>query len=205
MGLFSFLSKKRNKKQEHLDKIGEHLKNSFSNVKKDMLHLHQSVNNHMSHTNRKFNDIEDRMKRIELMFLTNHRQAREEIEEKITKQRVKEEPEESEDTQEDAVLNLLKSFPRAELKLFKALHELQNSLNAKHISYKSLANYIYPGKEYNSIRSTITQFILRLNTEGLVDKQRIGREAYAKITPYGGQILKNARVRNVIKEVEIND
>src|SRR3989344_2550357 len=88
------------------------------------------------------------------------------------------------------LLNILKGLPKAELRLFRTLYELQLSLNAKHISYKSLAKYLYPEKEYNSIRSSITQFVLRLNTEGLVDKKRIGKETYVRITPIGHNLLK---------------
>ncbi len=188
--------------------MSEHLKNSFSNVKKDMLHLHQTVSTQVNHTNKKFSEIDERMRRIEFLLHSNLRKNQEPertiIQEPEKKDLEVEQVEEIETT-EDAAINLLKSLPRAELKLFKALHELQNSLKAKHISYKSLANYIYPGKEYNSIRSTITQFILRLNTEGLVDKQRIGREAYAKITPHGFQSLKSAKIQKIIKDLEVNE
>src|SRR3989338_873615 len=182
MGIFDFISKKRKSEQHNLIKISEHLKGSFNNVKKDILHLHGIVEEHTKSTNNKFLVIEDRMKRIERLLATKQNQEEKEsssthinkiqLNYKELEEEILVEPE----TSTPPILNVLRSLPRAELKLFKALYELQNSLNAKHISYKSLANYLYPGKEYNSIRSTITQFVLRLYTEGLIDKQRIGKE-----------------------------
>ena len=105
---------------------------------------------------------------------------------------------------EDILINQLKGIPKAELKLFKTLYELQQSLNVKHISYKSLASYLYPGKDYNSIRSTITQFVIRLYTEGLIEKQRIGKENYVRLTQHGQKVIKNAKIKRMIKEIEVS-
>ena len=104
--------------------------------------------------------------------------------------------------EEAQILKFLKDIPRAELRLFKALYDLQNSLNAKQISYKSLASYLYPNKDYNSIRSTIAQFVLRLLAEGLVEKRRIGKEGHVYITPHGYKILKNTKTKRIIREIE---
>ena len=199
MGVFSFLFKKKSGEVEKISKINDTLKSSFSNVKTDILHLHKNLSDHTSHTHGRFQEMEDRIKRIELILMNNKPQQAI----KILEQRelIKEE----ETTPDVDVINVLKGLPPAELKLFRTLYELQSSLNAKHISYKSLASYIYPGKEYNSIRSTITQFVLRLHTEGLIDKQRIGKETYVKISQQGHKILKNAKIKRIMKEVEMRE
>lgn len=194
MGLFDFLFKKTSNNQ--FSKINTTLKDSFSNVKKDVGLLHSHISTHKDHTNKRFEDVEERIKKIELVLQAFIQKPQ------IISQQIKEssiEPEEQVDTHED-VVNVLSGLPRAELKLFKALYELQLSLNAKHISYKSLANYLYPGKEYNSIRSTITQFVLRLHTEGLIEKQRIGKETYVKITQTGQKLLKSVKLKKGLKE-----
>ena len=194
MGLFDFLLKKTGDNQ--LSKINATLKDSFSNVKKDVGLLHSHISTHKDHTNKRFEDVEERIKKIELVLQAFVQKPQ------IISQKIKEhliESEEQVDMQED-ITNVLSGLPRAELKLFKALYELQLSLNAKHISYKSLANYLYPGKEYNSIRSTITQFVLRLHTEGLIEKQRIGKETYVKITQTGQKILKSVKLKKGLKE-----
>lgn len=196
MGLFDFLFKKMGDSQ--LSKINITLKDSFSNVKKDVGLLHSHISTHKDHTNKRFEDVEERIKKIELV-LQAFIQKPEIIKQPTSIKEISLETEEQAGTQED-ITNVLSGLPRAELKLFKALYELQLSLNAKHISYKSLANYLYPGKEYNSIRSTITQFVLRLHTEGLIEKQRIGKETYVKITQTGQKILKNVKSKKALKE-----
>lgn len=198
MGIFGFLFKKEGESEKQISKIHETLKDSFSNVKKDITNLHSTIHIHKEHTSNRFQELEEKIKKIELLFntqqvLQKHRQK------PIIKKEETEEPQEEID---NAILNILAGLPKSELKLFKTLYELQLSLNAKQISYKSLASYLYPGKDYNSIRSTITQFVLRLNTEGLVEKQRIGKETYVKISQNGHKILKDTKNKRMLKEIE---
>lgn len=193
MGILDFLFKRG--EREVLTRVHYSLKNSFTNVKKDMTHLHKTVSDNKEHTTKKFQEFEDRIKKLELVLHSNHPQQ-------LTKILIQKEPEQEEIQDSDSMLSILEGLPKSELKLFKTLYELQLSLNAKQISYKSLASYLYPGKDYNSIRSSITQFVLRLNTEGLIEKQRIGKETYVKISQQGHKLLKNAKNKKLIKELE---
>ena len=201
MAIFGRFFKKKGEQEEQFSKINEALKGSFTNVKKDVLHLHTSLSDHKDITQNKLQDMEERIKRLELVLMYNNPKKEAQIIVNSSKEEEIEQLEEQADS--EIILNVLKGLPRAEIKLFKTLYDLQTSLNAKHISYKSLASYLYPGKDYNSIRSTITQFVLRLYTEGLIDKQRIGKETYIKITPNGYKLLKNAKIKKMIKEAEI--
>ncbi len=196
MGILDLFFRKK-EEAEHVPKINAALKSSFSNVKRDILHLHTNLSTHQEHTSKKFQDFEQRIKYLELALKSSQQYV---LRASKKEELIQEETEEIPD--EETTLNFLKGLPQAELKLFRALYELQLSLNAKHISYKSLASYIYPGKDYNSIRSTITQFVLRLYTEGLVDKQRIGKETYVKVTPNGHKILKSAKMKKLAKEIQ---
>ncbi len=201
MAIFGRFFKKRREQEEQFSKINETLKGSFTNVKKDVLHLHGTFTDHKEHTHNRLQELEERIKRLELVLMSSKPQRAAEL---IVEAAEEEEIEQIEEQLDgEMILSALKGIPRAELKLFKTLYDLQTSLNAKHISYKSLASYLYPGKDYNSIRSTITQFVLRLYTEGLIDKQRIGKETYIKITPNGYKLLKNTRIKRMIKEAEI--
>ncbi|MBI2148715.1 hypothetical protein HYU23_03475 [Candidatus Woesearchaeota archaeon] len=205
MGLFSFFKKKKSDKEEHTAKINEALKNSFSNVKKDILHIHKGISDHKDNTHKRFESIEKRLEKIEInLNILQQTQRPQKFIEKTPKQIEAEEETEELPEEEDILLNQLRGIPKAELKLFKTLYELQQSLNLKHISYKSLASYLYPGKDYNSIRSTITQFVLRLYTEGLIEKQRIGKENFIKLTPHGQKVIKSAKTKRMIKEIEMS-
>ncbi len=214
MGLFSIFKKKVDNKEDHVKKINEILKSSFSNVKKDMLHVHKKVLDHTDSSIRRFERIEKRLERMEItlnVLQQTQKHQRIIIDQPQIEQSKKIQIEEDivpeiDFEQEDEVLaSQLKGIPQAELKLFKTLCDLQQSLNLKHISYKSLASYLYPGKDYNSIRSTITQFVLRLYTEGLIDKQRIGKETFIKLTTHGHKVLKNQKTKKIIKELEAKD
>src|SRR3989344_9352709 len=71
MGVFSFLFKKKSEDVENISKINDTLKSSFSNVKTDILHLHKNLSDHTSHTHGRFQEMEDRIKRIELILMNN--------------------------------------------------------------------------------------------------------------------------------------
>ena len=203
MGWFDIF-KKKSDKEEHIKKINDTLRSSFSNVKKDIIHIHKGFSDHTTSIAQRFEHIEKRLEKLEInLNILQNTSKYTKIIEKSAPAIEKEEVTESEDN--DDILNVLKGIPNAELKLFKALYELQDSLNAKQISYKSLASYLYPGKDYNSLRSTITQFVLRLYTEGLVDKQRLGKETYVRITPNGYNLLKKGKIKRMIKELEVKD
>ena len=203
MSIFNFLFKKKSE-EDHIGRMNNSLKSSFSNIKNDMLHLHKTISSHTDNTSKKFQEVENRVRRMELILMTLNNISNKEIKEtKIVIPQQQEPMEEPEEQIE--LISVLNGIPKAELKLFKTLHDLQLSLNAKQVSYRSLASYLYPGKEYSSIRSTITQFVLRLHTEGLIEKQRIGKETYIRITNHGNKILKDVRVKRLIKEIEIKD
>lgn len=194
MGIFSFF--KKADEREKISKLNENLQNSFSNVKKDITVMHKHLTHHKDHTDKRFQQLEEKIKRIEYLMKVYSQQPQQ-------KQTIKSEvQEELEELPKEDIANVLKAIPMAELKLFTTLHELQENLNAKHISYKSLAKYLYPEKDYNSIRSTITQFVLRLYTEGLVEKTRIGKETYVKITPSGQRIIKSVKSKKLLQEAK---
>jgi len=198
MGIFSFFKKTGEK--ERIFKLNENLQSSFANVKRDITLVHKHLGHHKDHTDKRFQHLEEKIKKIEYLIKITIQQS---AEKPVQKQEIKtEKSEETGEFQEEDLANILKGIPMAELKLFTTLHELQENLNAKHISYKSLAKYLYPEKDYNSIRSTITQFVLRLYTEGLVEKTRIGKETYVKITPSGQKIIKNVKSKKLLQEVK---
>ncbi len=198
MGVFDFLFKKKRSNKDNFSNINKSLQYSFSNVKKDILYLQESFKEKDNETNQKFQLIEERVKNVESLLsrLMQNNQTAIKTKEKST--------EGTSDIQyDDSFLNVLKSFQRAEIRMFKTIYELQTNLNLKHISYKSIASYLYPNKDYSSIRSAITQFLTRLNAEGLIDKRRIGKEAYVGITPEGHKLLKGAKIKKFIESLEL--
>ena len=73
--------------------------------------------------------------------------------------------------------------------ILKALYELQVQLDSP-ISFKSLAKYLYPGKRYGSVRTTLSEYLDTLSTYNLVKKDKIGRETVANITSKGKKLAK---------------
>lgn len=199
MGIFDFLFKKNRHEGDKISTINKSLHNSFSNVKKDILHLHKTIKEKDDETNQRFQLIEERIKKMEGLFFSKLTQK------ESFMQKIKEQPreEKSDIEYDDSFLNALKSFQRTEIRMFKTIYELQTNLHLKHISYKSLASYVYPNKNYGSIRSAITQFLARLHTEGLVDKKRVGKEAYVTLTPQGYRVIKNAKIKKFIESLQL--
>ena len=116
MGLFSIFKKKRDE-EERAAKINEALRNSFSNVKKDIVHIHKGFSDHTEHASKKFESIEKRLERIEVTL--NVLQQTRRPQRTIGRPQQIEEVNENEfeaNEDEDILINQLKGIPKAELK-----------------------------------------------------------------------------------------
>jgi hypothetical protein len=58
------------------------------------------------------------------------------------------------------------------------LAALQKEMPDQWISLKYLAQELYPDKDYNQVRSTLSQFIAGLEELGIVKRKRKGKQAY---------------------------
>ncbi len=189
MGFWIFGNKKEGKEaHERIDQVHRVLKNSFENVKEDIQELGDWQRTlEMSHKEHKYKleDIHQRLKRIENYIFSLNNLHNQKVE--STKQVQKKEIEELEDISDSKdVLNILTA---TQVNMFIKLYQLQKQVGSK-ISYKSLASILYKDKNYNEVRSTLSEYISFLVDHDLVKKYRKGKESYAGITERGLELLE---------------
>ena len=85
------------------------------------------------------------------------------------------------------------------LEMLKRLMLLQMESTKRFISMRELAADLYPTKAYTSVKSTLSEYIKKLNQEGLVEKFNNGR-LYVSYTKKSLQYADNHRL-NRMKEL----
>jgi hypothetical protein len=190
--MFKFFFKKWAKEEidSPIRKLSFHISNSFLNVKKDM----DALSSENSVNSEKFVRIEQRMEFLEkqiLIILSSEKTPKEEIE--LPSRELKLLPE-----------TVLESLTFTQKKLLFALYEYQEKLESP-ISLKSLAKIMYPDKKYGQVRTTITEYLDVLASNGLIQKTRRRRQSYAQMTENGVIMVKeNLKAKRGRKKQKID-
>ena len=150
------------------------LKKSFLNIKKDMQKIKDSIEEHDNH----IINIKDQLAGLRVQTsedINNNDLDLEVVEGKI----------------EEGLTNLQKS-------LLLQLKILSTESAQEWITMKYLTQELYPQKDYNDVKSMISNYTDALLHLGLVRKKRKGRQIHLSLTPKAEEILPK-RV-NIIKK-----
>lgn len=191
--VFSFLKKRFGRESENSFKNS--VSSAFTNVRTDMDQIskwvHHFKNKHDGH-DKQFNIIHSRLNKIERM-----------LSELSSLQNIKEDDlEESFEPEE-------KSFPQSsqwdtltetQQRICWLVARLQTEMPDQWISLKYLAQEIYPDKDYNKVRSTLSAYINVLEELGYIDRKRNGKQTYVYSTVrnpcQSGKIKMKVKVKN---------
>jgi len=173
--------------QNHFDRLHFDISKAFLHIKSDITNVHS----HLGHKETSIRRLEDKIIVLE-RSLFNLLEAPEA--EKV------EEPELEEESIVEESPELLETsgLTYTQQTLIAAIHELEKQ-HKRPISFKSLAVFLYPGKKYGSIRTTLSEYIDFLATYDLVRKEKVGRETVTYTTRKGKKlaksIIKNKKMR----------
>lgn len=188
--MFSWFRKSGDVNVDHkINKINDHIKNSFGLVKKDIQEmgawvkeLHTKHDTHSSradHHERRLQQIEKQLEQLYLMF-DNKEERMQEVE--------IEDPAEEEYFDFSQVAKSFSSLRSTEKEVFKKLSKLTDE-KGKSIHLKDLAAEVYPGKDYEKVRTALANHITALEIFDFVYRQRVGREVYIALTEKGKQFV----------------
>jgi len=171
--MFGWFKKKDDKRVEELESS---IKNSFQNMKSDMSHVskwisHFKAKHDEHHT--KFEELHTRVKVLEDLLAVKSA-----ISHQIpAKVRVKSDNLE-EFEEELPEINNEKELPEAQMRVCECLAALQREEPNSWSSLPKLAAEVYPGRNYEQVRSAILQLINVLEAEGLVAKKKVRKSVY---------------------------
>ena len=190
-----WLLKKRDGRDDvhkKIDNIHNSVQGSFKNIKEDITKLNDWINHvHNHHTNnskdinKRLLEIDRRLIKLENVILGEV--EREELEEEeLSIPKIKE---------NISIIrsNILEDLTVTQKKAFLAIYQAQIQLNQA-VSIKSLANLLYKDKNYNQVRSMLSDYLSILTELNLIDKKRVGRNTYVSLTPKGIEIIKKSKI-----------
>lgn len=166
-----FFRKKEDKKWKELH---ESLKKSFNNIKRDMQKFKSSIEEHDDH----ILNIKDQL--AGLRVKTPEELQEEKLDLEVTEGKIIE-----------GLTNLQKS-------LLSRLKILSNESAQEWITMKYLTQELYPQKDYNDIKSMISNYTDALLQLGLIHKKRKGRQIHLSLTQKAEEILPKRF--NIIKK-----
>ena len=180
-----------------LKSMEENIKNSFFNIKKDI----SKINSLLYHHDNNINHLKERIVYLEsfLHDINEHKQR------KLTQEIPK-----NEIVLEDTSAPSQVSTPTVKWEDLTAIQQnmllrlglLQIESSQRRIAMKHLSEELYPEKQYNDVRSMISDYINLLNEYGLVKKTRKGRQIFISVTEKGTLFYdktKRKRLLEVIK------
>lgn len=186
-----WLFKKREEHPEHthlkskIDSLDINVKNSFSNIRKDILHLFSKLDKH-----------EKEIFTLRQKLLSLHKNKQVEETNEILKQAEIISPDLSKPKFSWEDLTTVQQT------LFKNLAVLQIESSQKWVAMKTLAEELYPNKSYDSVRSMISDYIHLLVDMGLVKKMRKRRQVYLSLSSLGTKFFDKTKQRKIIQILE---
>lgn len=168
--------------KKRVDTIEQGVKSSFSNIRKDILHLFSKLDKH---------DKELLMLKHRLSTMQSTKEP--EIQEEITREI------EVDSTKPNIAWEDLTTVQQS---LFKSLAVLQVESSQKWVAMKNLAEELYPNKPYDSVRSMISDYIHLLVDMGLVKKSRKRRQVYLSLSKTGTKFFDKTKQKKIIQILE---
>jgi len=211
MPILSIFGKKKESDdlEQKLTSIDRNIANSFSAVKDDFRSMKKWIE-HFDETDKKHDeklyelkgevrylreilrDIRDQQtipsrtqepSRVEVHEV-QHQQKRQPIVEDII--------EEEEVQQEPARIDL-DQFTDTQKAIFSRLGIIQHESSQEWVPLKHLAQELYPEKQYNDVRSTISEYVGLLSDAGLVNRSRKGKQTFVSVSKKGAQAFSNKK------------
>lgn len=181
----------------NLHTINNSLKESFSRIRVDM----EAVRGWIDYFKDREKDQEERLKNIESKL--------EEVSEVVALMGEKKTEvnrdfiminEDDQETEEETP-RILDDLTETQKSIFLRLGTLLYESSQEWITTKALAQELYPDKQYDKVRSTLSEYISILIEAGLVKKKRHGKLTYLSITEKGLSLFeksKKAKLKKIL-------
>lgn len=210
MPILSFFSKKSPNEglEQKLSAIDRNIADSFNAVKEDFRSIRKWIE-HFDENNKKHDsdlyelkgeirylrstlrDVRDqqeshstRLQESPPRLSEAHQQKRQPIVEDIV--------EEAEEIDEPVRVDM-DQFTDTQKAIFSRLGIIQKESSQSWIPLKHLAHEVYPEKEYNDVRSTLSEYMGLLADAGLIKRTRKGKQTFVSVSDKGSKIFADNR------------
>jgi len=202
---FLFFGKKSSEVKEalsHVDQISENLKHSFTRIKSDIKVVRDWLSFFKTRDEeyaKRFEDMESRIDEIgQVMSYLAERETVTPKQQSPQKQSKVQEISKEQAYYPQEISNLPPRIERTPLDdltetqkaIFFRLGVFQRESGQEWTSLKTLSTDLYPGKSYDKVRSTVSEYVGILVDAGLIHKLRKGKQTYLAITEKGKTYFK---------------
>lgn len=199
MNMFKLFKRKKSDKllTETISVMQGSLKKSFENIKKDFSTI--DFHHKEFHEKHEKHEIDHEMHKKNIGLLSERLAAIESSLGLLKDLEIVDE--EVSDKQIDA-FGTLDEMTEVSQKICYILAALQQE-NKEMVTLKSLAEEMYPNKEYAKIRSTISQYTTELEELGYVQKKKKGKQVYIKSTEKNPFLKEKSKLKKLKIKKEI--
>lgn len=206
--MFDWFKKKDAEAHKKIDKLHSSVSDSFKNLKRDMDSINSWMNNfndsHEDHSNR-LATIEKQLSHI-IKKIEHHEQAINSHAVSIESLNPEfDESEEIEEAPEPIKIqtsmdpkHMVGGLTDTQKLMFIRLLSLQREFGGW-VPLKSLAEELYPNKDYSDVRSTISEYLTLLSEWGVVAKKRTGKQSFVSVTEKGQEVVNYLKTDSKIK------
>lgn len=210
--MFDWFKKKDAEAHKKIDKLHSSVSDSFKNLKRDM----DSINSWMNNFNDSHNDHSARLATIEKQLLhimkkiehheqtiNSHAVSIESLNPEFDEsEELEEAPEPMEIQTSTDPKHMVNGLTYTQKHMFAMLIKLQGEFGGW-VPLKSLAEELYPSKNYSDVRSTISEYLTLLSEWGLVEKKRTGKQSFVGVTEKGQEVVDGLKIASAIKSKQI--
>ncbi len=190
--MFWFFKKKKEDPSEKINEVHSLVHGSISKVNENLHHVGKWINHFKERQNKhelSLKEVERRISRIESDIIKIQEVEIKQVQPVVVAQGTINLKEEKEDLKTDA-WDLLTEVQKI---LCYKLASIEKETPQKWVSLKYLAQEIYPDKNYESIRSTISEYTSNLEELGFLKKKRKGKQTFVVSTEKNPYIRKKEK------------
>lgn len=195
MGFLSLFDNRH--REDSLDRkitaISENISDSFQKVKEDIRSIGKWLNRFEESDKRHSEDIS--YLRSELQYLRMLLTERHSTKEKQIAVEPRSEPKATiiEDVVEEADTSNTDFLTDTQKAIFSRLGVIQKEGSQPWVPLKQIAHEIYPDKQYDEVRSTVSEYMGLLADAGLVKRVRKGKQTFVSISEKGSKFFVDNR------------
>ena len=207
MIMWPFKDYKKSKENEKWSKLHITLRNSFSLIKKDIENMHYTFNKKESEQDKSLEELHAKMALVESILTdiqekqSNLQEAQQTSQNQVKNIIIHEKLDELNQPSTETV-NVFNHLTDTQKSLLIKLNILLQECGEEWVSMKYLTQELYPNKNYENVKSMVSNYTDTLLNLGLLEKKRKGRQIYLTLTNKTKKVLPQKKLKLKIKNIK---
>lgn len=205
--MWPFNNIKKIQEDEKWSKLHITLRNSFSLIKKDIENMNYVFNKKESEQDKSLEELHAKMALVESILAeiqekqSNFQEAQQTSQNQVKNMIIHEKLGESEHPSVDTI-KVIDHLTDTQKSLLIKLNILLQESGEEWVSMKYLTQELYPSKNYEDVKSMVSNYTDTLLNLGLLEKKRKGRQIYLALTDKTKKVLPQKKLKIKLKNTK---